>query len=411
MKTDLSLFSRSPIALFPLVLLLAGCGNSSDDAASSTARWGGTIDPRATLIDCTPFAGHTVEETCDRFARAACANRLNCSAMKLGINADGCVEQQQAFCQGLLGLPGTGYTTGYMAALAALYEQGGCEVSQRFNDVSFSCDPVHGTLASGSSCVDSSQCVHGACLVTKPGSPCGQCADITGTACTDYCALDQIHFDCINNTCQPRVASGKSCKNSYDCGDGLVCRDGACATPLKIGDNCTLNAADFDPAEGDGGCSHDAICDGKCTSDGAGMHTCTPGKCVQRSGVGGPCTRGQVVSGCLDWLSCLSNSVCGVPSTTAGTPCGDSHDCDLYGVGLTCAAGVCTGSKVSQKGEPCADSPGHVVFCATGLTCSADDMCIPIVEKGGACTRSDDCRLGLSCIDHTCQSLFSLTCH
>jgi hypothetical protein len=397
-----------------IVLVASGCGNSDgpgDTTPGDTEK--GLIDPTATEIDCTPFAGSTPAQACGGFARARCANDMTCTAMSLGVNAEGCVERVQELCQRELALPGTGYSAAYISAQADLLSYAGCEAQKHINDAVFSCFSGHGSLPPESACVSDAQCDSGACAFAD-GESCGKCRKVLGTSCTATCGGSGL-YQCVNGTCQPRRVAGEACVNDYDCASPLTCVAKLCAAPLPIGSACTLDATAFDPTEGDGGCGLSGHCTATCTTDATGAHTCAPGTCVPRARSGEPCTPGQVVSGCLDWLTCLSSGVCGVPATTAGVACGDRDDCDLDGAGYRCSGGpgtpgVCTAPKVAQKGEPC-QSNTVTIYCATGLGCAADGTCALLAAKGAACTQNGDCGPGLVCLNATCQDPLALSCH
>ncbi len=218
------------------------------------------------------------------------------------------------------------------------------------------CDRVlSGTVAPGGACGIDEQCAGGWCNTTA------QC----------------------QGTCVAYRTAGQSCTGTYEeCGPGLACVSGACATPAygAAGQPCTAAYP---------GCQVGLWCDA--------------GTCRAEVGVGGSCAASAD--------ACGGTTVCGsyatgctacIPIAHLGEACGSCVG--LCGPGGRCDAG--SGKCVSEAllGEACVGSSD----CLIPNWCDpAAGTCAAPLGAGAPCTAWGQCASGLSCdvgVTNTCIS-------
>lgn len=193
-----------------------------------------------------------------------------------------------------------------------------------------------------------------------------------------------------------------SCEEA-GCGDGLVCRDGACG-----------------PCEADAECGVLACVDGHCVGasceDGRRNGRETASDC---GGGCGPCADGLA---CRSGADCQSGACRGgscAPATCAdgvanagevdvdcGGSCGSCDDGARCGVDADCDSGRCTADVCAAPAcddgakngdETAVDCGGSCASCPADASCLVDDDCASFVCEGNACaapTCGDDVRNG-----------------
>lgn len=213
-----------------------------------------------------------------------------------------------------------------------------------------------------------------------------------------------------------------TCAADEDCPAGLVCVDGACATPACVGDegcepwaHCALNACELDP----GACGADVDCvahrrcaehlcvlrDGRCDGDGdCRLHErCAANTCVLREG------RCETDAQCDPDRTCESDHRC----VLRPNRCRVDDDCGWnikQCVGGTCGLkpGRCIlDTDCATSGERCRNNT-----CEPPLSeCSIDGDCSPpaICSSGGCvlgpgtCRGDSDCGSGEHCLANVCN--------
>ena len=193
-----------------------------------------------------------------------------------------------------------------------------------------------GTVATGSACESSEECVSGVCMTQSCDSACcpGTCgAASTGAAgqpCLDgdtcaagnWCDVTQDDVQ----TCEPLFGSGSACEFSRQCPYGQGCAGGICKALPQVGEPCPDGAcADVGVYCGSAGtCLKDGLPGAACGSaqDCALSAMCdmTSGQCVAIPTAGQPCT-----TECANGISC-NNGTCMTPATN-GAACVSDEDC------------------------------------------------------------------------------------
>jgi hypothetical protein len=247
-------------------------------------------------------------------------------------------------CANALALPGTSVTATSLDACTSAIESSGCNADQ-----AQVCKFGPGTLADGSKCVSSAQCMSDTCSAGQPvgdggvgvvlcgtcvaGQPCGSAVCPVNTICT---------MNGASGSCQPITFgdAGAACDYVVSlCKPGLVCNQAsnACAAPGAAGSPCRT-ASD---------CEGSLVC--PISTSGA------PSSCQQPGGAGSAC---QSDSDCGKGLGCdyIAHQCGTVTWASAGQPCGPAVRC-LVGycpLNGTATSGTC--QKVIADGQPCSTS-------------------------------------------------------
>ena len=350
MRTYLGLaFLASFAASVPF--LVTGCGNGDDDSSD-----GGKTDASVTTpdggADASPGsdggdAGVTSAKACADTAHTRCEAIDSCSAgqgtvVRYGSETE-CETRLSAQCLQNLAASGTGASSTTIEACSVATPAESC--FQVFGDAPVAaCLPPAGTVANGSPCFTSAQCVSTYCAVAAD-TTCGQCA--------------------------PVPAAGDSCSVTAECGarGGLVCASGTCVAYADAGATCNAQTAP---------CAPGAAC---VTPDG-GTATCltqgtTVGAACNGSNQGSPSCNGT--SG----LACVKGACASVIFGTAGEACGGNVD---GGVVRCAAGGICSGADAGAGGTclgPATD--GTACDTGSGPACLLPAKCV-ITDGGTAGT-------------------------
>jgi hypothetical protein len=202
----------------------------------------------------------------------------------------------------------------------------------------------------------------------------------------ESCAIDQ---ECAGKTycnkglmescpgsCAPLQSAGLPCLSSDECSDGLVCRKGNCAVPLKDGEACTSHL-------GFGECAPGLVCQGASTT----TFTCRTIAAVYVGKVGEACDKTNKL--CERDLVCQSQSsgVTGICAKTAA------------------AGGVCRPSVPGQcpADHYCKDARANVTARAAAGT---DGICAALPADGQMCVAAIGCKPGALCstVDSKCHA-------
>lgn len=176
----------------------------------------------------------------------------------------------------------------------------------------------------------------GACAPCEDGAACVANADCAAGRCVDgLCApapscqdgvqnQDETGVDCGGSACSARCAANQACRVDGDCGSGLSCGAGVCATP-----SCNDQRQNG---------SESAIdCGGSCPQ-------CAPG------------------------ATCASAADCSSLSCTAGV----------------CAAPSCS-DRIQNQGETAVDCGGPCGLCAPGQACTSAAQCTTNICAAAGC--------------------------
>lgn len=224
----------------------------------------------------------------------------------------------------------------------ALLRAGDCSADSSACNAAFP-----GTREAGEGCFDSSECVDGlAC--DSDGESCGTCIVLPG--------------------------EGTACVN-FDCAEGLVCGDDdVCIAPVGLNGDCSTVQ-----------CEADFVCN-------------SDSRCVLPPGLNEPCPDFE----CADGLSCNEENICeeDVGDFVVGSPC--EFDCNVFGTGLYCAEdNTCQRVTVVQPGEACDSGANYCVDQFSGNVCNDEDqdgtgICEVGPAAGEPCVASR-CGRGASC--------------
>ncbi|MFN8590232.1 MAG: pentapeptide repeat-containing protein [Thermomicrobiales bacterium] len=243
----------------------------------------------------------------------------------------------------------------------------------------------------GDACTRTDTCQNGHCVGGNPVV----CPD--PDQCHERGTCNPATGNCSNPTKQNGTIcdDGNKCTRTDTCQDG-VCRGGNPVTCPPL-DPCH-EAGTCDPATGV--CSNPPRPNGSPCSDGnqcTRTDTCQNGTCVG----GNP-----VICTALDQCHAVgicnpATGVCSNPLKPNDTPCDDGNKCT---VGDTCQAGVCT------SGAAVTCTP--LDQCHAAGTCDPDTgVCSnPTKPNGASCDDGDQCTIGDTCQDGTCQSGAAVVC-
>jgi hypothetical protein len=243
----------------------------------------------------------------------------------------------------------------------------------------YACE-ASGVPEDGTPCGDGLRCFGGECMVAD----CETDAECGGDICGGFGTCNQTTFEC---------EAGIPADNGTECGEGLVCFDGACR------DGCTSNAQ----------CEDDNTCNGYETCN-LTTFTCTPGT-NEPTGVdcdGGVCRDGECVS-----EYCTLNSHC-----NDGNPCNGTETCDLATVSCQSGEGLADGTTCGGELEVCVSEECQTVACTNDTHCDDDNAC----NGSGSCdTSSFTCQTGAGlpdgtqcggeldiCVNEVCESVACL---
>ncbi|MGD0528991.1 MAG: hypothetical protein ABSE49_27885 [Polyangiaceae bacterium] len=264
-------------------------------------------------------------------------------------------------CQSGQALPGNQLTDAALEACVSAVRAAGCTSSATPSECNFT-----GTLAAGTACNESFQCVSGLCFqlatvgeagAAPPDTTCGTCQPLlaVGTPCSAsscvpgaVCDLQASQPTCVI----PSVGSqGAACDGlAKVCGAGLYCEatTSTCQPTLAVGQACTA-AGDCTPPAG-----------------------CRASTCAAPGEAGDSC---QVDTDCASGLGCGQSATCGaVTWVSGGEACGDLVRCL---VGSCSIVGMCP--VVIADGQSCADP---TATCDDFSTCTAN---VCVLEDSDVC--------------------------
>ncbi len=218
-------------------------------------------------------------------------------------------------------------------------------------------------------CINDFECARGDVCMIRDECP-GQCipAPALGQSCVVSCGPDAV-CGSKSYVCQPRVAAGEACRDDEQCPVGMKCRGGIGTTVCTARSDLALPQAG-EPCTIDTGCAGLLVC--------LGVHNGSTGTCGALLSRGGACDATAEISGCQQFLACVSG-VC-TPLPRVGDPCDPSN------LTYPCPTGWCDPST-SRCGAPKPDGascdPMHQVFQCTGLSdCNAESMTCTAVACG-----------------------------
>jgi hypothetical protein len=269
---------------------------------------------------------------------------------------------------------------------------------------SASCQDTNRSKPAGSPCGPSSVCsATGTCLECRAGMAC----DLLNEACQTG------KIDCSGGSPQC-VASGNEA-NGKVCGNGRVCREGACET---CADGMTCRPANachvgrLSCATGTAICTdtganvaNGAMCGTNLFCSNGNCLACTPGSTCSPDN---PCKTGG--TSCETGTSqCLESG-----NQRDGTSCGEGRVCQ-NGICRACGDGMpCTPANKCHRGQlscatgrpVCMDIGSNVMngtACGTNLSCS-NGLCVPNCVPGTqACGTNNQCTTGRNRCPSGCQ--------
>jgi hypothetical protein len=231
----------------------------------------------------------------------------------------------------------------------------------------FSCEPASPCVVPGKPCVVGATVCEGTsatCAETTRlqanGSPCG-----LGNVCLDgICSTCQAGLECplpSANPCKlgsiecgtgrPECTEAGNAPNGTTCGQGMVCRDGAC-TACQAGDSCV-------PANP----CHDGTLD--CT--GGPASTCKDSG--QEKPAGSQCGANKVCGPTGECVACTAGMACELPDG----PCKlGKLECST-GVPVCVASGNAPNGKACGSGRVCRE--GSCETCGEGMPCAPENKC------------------------------------
>jgi hypothetical protein len=261
---------------------------------------------------------------------------------------------------------------------------------------------------------------------SEPTQPCRETADCgPGLVCVDGQCQSDAGKDCVVATCDDGfVCEDGTCRAN----EGTACLDGQCAAGLACDASKICLPGLFLPCRPELGCSGGLVCDPRsllCKRPFGG-NCAAPLECLDGAQCD-PVSRSCVlVTGPCNGTTCPSGYVCGGDSCLpgAGKPCFDGGVC---GPGFVCAneggLAVCRSAPGTLCTEAAGCTPGHVcdvslsparcvalededcrqVPCAAGLVCDTDERCaLPPGATG--CTNDAQCAEGSRCEAGQCRS-------
>jgi hypothetical protein len=263
-------------------------------------------------------------------------------------------------CQEALALPNTGSTASWADACATAILAAGC----RSQGLPQACQTPPGTLATGATCANNSQCQSLSCT-SNPGPggdggmACGTCS--AGVSCgTTICTANQT---CQNGGCSTTTyvdAGGMCAMGNEQCNPGLYC------DPMSL--VCTALVASGGACAGSDQCQWPLVC---VTAPMGNSSTCQTGA--------------------------ASGAACGGPG---GAQCAPTLTCDQ--------TMHCSGIAFAQAGQPCGGS--GLALCEVGQCING--KCPTMIADGQACPMAGaTCDWFAECTNGTCQLPSVNTCH
>lgn len=247
-----------------------------------------------------------------------------------------------------------------------------------------SCDAT-GTcrLKSGQPTTVGANCVSGfACDGVCCNSACGACQACTAARKGGGVDGAVGPLACGTYLCQAGTTTCKTtCAADTDCAATAYCSAGACLPRSVLGGACTADDQCVTGHCADGVCCNEA-CTGNCFA-------CTAAKSGV-AGSDGTCT--AVTNGQTGRGECGA-STCSAAQQT-------SNVCNGAG-GCRAAATPCAPFACDPSGKVCAASCTLDADCGVASYCAAGS-CAPRVKQGEACTASNQCPTGGTCVDGVC---------
>jgi hypothetical protein len=177
-------------------------------------------------------SGPSAQQACADDGQAVCARLDACVKNGIAIqygDAGACLARQEPGCTASLAANASGRTTSGYEACAAVLPSESCTDYLNNNNPT-ACKAPAGTLAVGTVCGFSAQCVTAFCAI-PPASACGTCQPppAAGATCADLdtCGPNLV---CVKGTCVAYGASGAACNTTQLCGTGLTCVTAAMQT-------------------------------------------------------------------------------------------------------------------------------------------------------------------------------------
>lgn len=242
--------------------------------------------------------------------------------------------------------------------------------------------------------------------VTAPDLGGGPCK--VGLSCLPANPCHEGQIVCASGDARSCTDTQRSKSNGSVCGDGMVCRGGACvacmaglpcvpSNPCHAGSTVcapTLSCSDTDTGITNGtSCGSDKVC------SGGDCNSCTVGIACQPTD---PCKAGNTACS-TGTATCVASG-----NKTNGTPCGTNMVC-TNGSCVACVSGAsCSPSNPCHKGTLSCE-PGNAVCVDTGvpqpdgLSCGSDlvcrtGMCAPCIA-GAPCQPANTCKIGTTVCD------------
>lgn len=336
---NVGLIALSTTALFATTV---GCDKKGEGGGtttgtatskSTTSAPSGSAPASAVASSSAAPAGGDVASACDAVAKARCNKLESCNkttfALQEGTLA-GCITRTKNVCMYERAPKESGLTVENLKECAKAQEAATCEHALAGHLKG--CERMNGKLANGKSCAFDAQCESQFCT-REVGASCGKCdaPPKEGEACKqDRCGHGG--FACIDKKCAKKKGKDEACKGTGQAGcDGnMVCLNGKCAAPGKVGDKCDASGkttGDCDPFEG-------LYCDKtekKCKAykvanvgDGCGekdvgvacpaSSSCEQDKCVAMLAVGAACKEAE--GAICDAPSVCISGKCTIPDST-----------------------------------------------------------------------------------------------
>jgi hypothetical protein len=336
--------------------------------------------------------------SCEQSAKPFCGKLFECYPQwgkQWYGTLESCLVAEAAGCRYAAGLPGVSPRSvqGWAACNRALGART-CD-QWRFGSPIEECRLPAGSLAPGEGCSSYGQCATSYCRfqvdpTTGDASPCGVCAKApeVGEDCSwpNGCGFG---LKCIDRpdapsgvACVQPAAEGSACGvELQDCQGELVCVEGRCSRPLRIGAAC---AASFQ-------CQYDLRCvQGACGSPLVEGAACAPDDVVCDFGLG--CLDGVCKPLLVEGEACTANEEC----------LGEFCDGDLDVNGSVRNGHCLGGGPILRTGEACGpDVDGE---CDDNAFCdSATQRCVLRKPNGQRCTADDQCLDWLVCTGSKCD--------
>ena len=231
--------------------------------------------------------------------------------------------------------------------------------------------------ANGTACGGDSVCLDGMCSPCQRGLEC----PIAGNACRVGA------IECASG--KPECHELGNAPNGASCGQGMVCKEGACA-PCAAGDSCV-------PANA---CHEGTLA---CTG---GVASCTD--TARPKAAGTSCGTSKVCSAAGECVTCMAGMACDLPNQ----PCKVGKiDCST-GASTCVESGNASNGKSCGSGQVCSD--GNCTACSAGMACTPNNRChtgtLSCATGSAQCTDTNtnvangtSCGTNLYCNNGTCN--------